>query len=73
MAQLIISDVRVSNICIIHSSPISSLIYVAFEVAVNLESPLMSDYLRSDLNPTVITIHKATNMPTQQIAEQMQR
>ncbi|CAI8036981.1 Uncharacterized protein FLJ43738 [Geodia barretti] len=34
-----------------------------FEVSVSLESPLMSDAHRRTLNPTVITVHRAINLP----------
>lgn len=35
----------------------------AFEVSVNLESPLLSEELSRALNPMTITVCKATNLP----------
>ena len=47
--------------------------YKVFEVRVSLESPLMSEAQCRNLNPTVITVHRASNLPTQHLTEQQQR
>jgi hypothetical protein len=44
-----------------------------FEVSVSLESPLMSDAHRQSLNPTMITVLRAINLPTQHLIQQQQR
>lgn len=53
------------------SSP--SFIYAAFEVGVRLTSPLMPDSLLRDLNPTVLTVQQATDLPTLHLPEQIER